>query len=286
MALNNFILASKYAKNKTIELYIDYSNHLYYIFILLTINLLLSMLFLKIYILNQYLIFFIWWFILGVLATIGLGTGMYTGTFYLFPFILNIKNQSQICGNTEFSLLDFECINEEYNNETTNLQILSKAMPPILIWAAGTCVGEIPPYMMAKFAKSSDEIPYINKNIVNYLQSYSFSTITALAVMPNFTFDMCGMASGFLGIPLYKFLSASFIGKGLIKAPIEAYAIMFILDDYINEYTQPDTEKSSWFSFGYNTIFYGTMAYFIKCVVDKMASNYIESNNFNVNDID
>jgi uncharacterized membrane protein YdjX (TVP38/TMEM64 family) len=130
---------------------------------------------------------------------------------------------------------------------------------------------------MAKLAKGKEEIPYLNQSVVKYLETHAFGTITALAVMPNFTFDMCGMASGFLGIPLSTFLGASFIGKALIKAPIEAYAVMFILDDYINEYSQDETGNSSWFNYGYNTLFYGTMAYFVKCVVDKMASMYNEN---------
>ena len=49
------------------------------------------------------------WVILGVMATIGLGTGVYTGTFYLFPYILAIKDTAERCGHLDFSLLTMEC---------------------------------------------------------------------------------------------------------------------------------------------------------------------------------
>lgn len=263
----NSVLCAKYVKITTIELYENHKDTISYLIVLLVFYSSIINMFHSMYVLNTYVIFTIYWLFLGIMATIGLGTGMYTGTFYLFPYILEIKSQAQICNNLNFSILDLECKNnqvEHYNN----LQLLIKTMPPVLIWSLGSTLGEIPPYLMAKLTKNDHE-KYLNKSILNKLKKNAFTTITMLSVMPNFTFDMCGLASGFLDIPLSTFISAGFLGKGIIKSPLEAYAVLFLLDEQIETY-----KSNSYLSYGYYTIFYGTMGFFIKKLIDQCAEKY------------
>lgn len=46
--------------------------------------------------------FIIWWFGLGVLSSVGLGTGMHTGVLFLFPHIFKVCVVASECGTLEF----------------------------------------------------------------------------------------------------------------------------------------------------------------------------------------
>ena len=99
--------------------------------------------------------------------------------------------------------------------------------------------------------------------LFKYVRQYAFSTIAVMAAMPNFTFDMCGICAGYLNVPLWKFLGAGFLGKGIIKAPIEIYGVLNFLEKdtvYENSYM--------------NAVFFIMMAYFLKTSVDKLAAYY------------
>ena len=87
------------------------------------------------------------------MATIGLGTGVYTGTFYLFPYILAIKDTAERCGHLDFSLLT-ECGETIANEVPLNpAEILIKTLPPLYLWSFGTSLGELPPYYLGKHSK-------------------------------------------------------------------------------------------------------------------------------------
>lgn len=263
----NFALCAKYAKITTIETYEIHKDSMKYLGLVCILYCFFINVSQLLYIFNAYLLFSVYWLLMGVLATIGLGTGMYTGTFYLFPFILSIKTQGELCNNLDFSILDLECKHQEIE-PYSNFQLLLKTMPPVLLWSFGSTLGEIPPYLMAKLTKKDHE-KYINKSILDKLKKNAFTTITMLSVMPNFTFDMCGLASGYLEIPLTTFISAGFLGKGIIKSPLEVYAILFLLDEQIESY-----KSNSYLTYGYYTMFYGTMGYFIKTLIDQCADKY------------
>ena len=44
--------------------------------------------------------FVVWWVGLGVLSSIGLGTGMHSGLLFLFPHILKVCRSAEACGAT------------------------------------------------------------------------------------------------------------------------------------------------------------------------------------------
>ena len=256
-----------YLSYKTIELYNTYSKNIYHLLYLSLINLISSYLSDSIYLMNLYFLNAIYWIMLGVLATIGFGTGMYTGTFYLFPHLIAIKNQAEVCGNLDFNLIDFQCNSNEIV-EYSNVSVLIKAAPPLMLWSFGTCLGELPPYYLAKWTKTNYR-KYLNSSIMLKIKNNAFATILILGILPNFTFDMCGMASGVLDVNVLTFLSASFIGKGLIKGTVEAYTIMFIIDEHIDNF-----KNSSNLSIVFDGIFYATMVFFIYNCLKKMSNNY------------
>ena len=225
---------------------------------------------------NNYIVFIIYWICLGILSTIGLGTGVHTGMFFLFPYILSIKDTALECNNTNFYLLGpnkFECLDNNLGN-ITHRPIFLKSLPPTILWGFGATIGEIPPYYLAKIARDCDfqsEYYIVQKyyeKVLHFINKYGFRTILLLACWPNVTFDICGMASGYCGVSFPIFFIATFIGKGLIKAPLEAYTILFLYDKEYIEYI--DVKKISIFIYIYNIIFGITILYFIKSIIENL----------------
>jgi len=60
-------------------------------------------------------------------------------------------------------------------------------------------------------------------------QNLAYVMIVALAFIPNPLFDLAGMASGALKLPLWKFLLACVIGK-ILKMLMFAYAGHYSID--------------------------------------------------------
>jgi len=109
--------------------------------------------------------FFTWWFGLGVLSSVGLGSGMHSGLLFLFPHILRVVQCATAdtgCGTAFESNTDiFVFVNPEpfecpagtampgNAGKVTFLMLLFKTIPECLIWGAGTAAGEIPPYWLS-----------------------------------------------------------------------------------------------------------------------------------------
>lgn len=197
---------------------------------------------------------FIWWVGLGVISSIGLGTGMHSGLLFLFPHIFLICRASDACGNTDFWTYPtnpvygpkdrtFGCITTAASGATVSLWLrLLKSVPWCILWGAGTAMGEIPPYALtyaaAKQGKKTEELEEVSKfDIMNRMKSwmlekiqrYGFWAILLLAAWPNAAFDLCGMACGQFLMPFWTFFGATFIGKALIKVNMQAafFAALF-----------------------------------------------------------
>lgn len=106
--------------------------------------------------------FVVWWLGLGVLSSIGFGSGMHSGLLFLFPHMLKICLAAERCGNLDFDLRTdiwsrsdiFHC--EPTINAATGelaevgfLEIFLKALPAATLWGAGTAIGEVPPYLLS-----------------------------------------------------------------------------------------------------------------------------------------
>ena len=106
--------------------------------------------------------FLVWWLGLGVLSSIGFGSGMHSGLLFLFPHMLKICLAAERCGNLDFDLrTDIWSRNDIFHCEPTLntatgeiaevgfLQIFLKALPAAILWGAGTAIGEVPPYLLS-----------------------------------------------------------------------------------------------------------------------------------------
>lgn len=57
--------------------------------------------------LQEWMLYVTWWLGLGVLSSIGLGTGMHSGLLFLFPHMLKVRQQQQgTCRSMGTKLLD------------------------------------------------------------------------------------------------------------------------------------------------------------------------------------
>ena len=145
------------------------------------------------------LLFFVWWLGLGILSSIGVGTGLQSGVMFLFPFIFKVCSTAQRCKSLNFdSRLDMWLADSDNiykcgapGNSSTIHQVidppsfgqtLAKVLPAVIIWGAGTAIGECPPYALAYAAaaagEKSDEVEAIkskgaqNKDLIERSKFY------------------------------------------------------------------------------------------------------------------
>ena len=108
----------------------------------------------------------VWWFGLGVLSSIGLGTGMHTGLIFLFPHIYKVVWSAEHCRSVDFD----SRVNMWFNPEVPSTELLIpcqvhpdaelpgfmalwlKVLGTAIVWGIGTAAGEIPPYKLSYMA--------------------------------------------------------------------------------------------------------------------------------------
>ena len=215
-------------------------------------------------IISNYLYWCIYWFILGVLSSIGFGTGLHTGILFLFPWVIQTNSIVHSCNTIQFSVLEeYDCnLNNISNNNTdfTIMDLFYKTIPTVMIWSLGCAFGEIPPFLISRYVRRGkisensneleeqefllklyDEYPnskWLMEWMFTHLRKNGFKIITFFASYPNALFDMCGMCCGYLDIPFSTFLSATVLGKVFIKGPLQLLIILTIIhpkftEDYV-----------------------------------------------------
>ncbi len=204
--------------------------------------------------------FVVWWFGLGVLSSVGLGTGMHSGLLFLFPHIMRVAQAGVACGNVSFNSFDdmwFRDTSSLFACSLTDTSTLSdgalyismvlKVIPAAIVWGAGTAAGEIPPYAMSYAsaaagernaqlleemegveADSNNPIERMKQWMIDFLQRNGFWGIVLMSAWPNAFFDLCGMCCGHFLMPFWSFFGATFIGKALIKANLQAALLVFV----------------------------------------------------------
>lgn len=199
----------------------------------------------------------LYWVMLGVLSSIGLGTGMHSGLLFLFPHIYRTCAAVQRCGNANFWTYPtnffygprerlFVCLAPESQPELAAskmslVEYLVKVVPACMLWGAGTALGEVPPYALSyaaalqgrheddlqESAAAYDMISLATNWTLQKVRRYGFWAILLLAAWPNMAYDLCGMACGQFLMPFSTFFSATLIGKAVIKVNLQA--IFFIV---------------------------------------------------------
>jgi len=99
-----------------------------------------------------------YWIFLGILSSVGLGTGLHTFLLYLGPFIAKVTLAAYECKTINFQEQNYpesiKCPQSDYIPMTISiLTIMSKVRLESFMWGAGTAIGELPPYFMARAAR-------------------------------------------------------------------------------------------------------------------------------------
>lgn len=97
-----------------------------------------------------------YWVLLGVASSIGLGTGLHTFVLFLGPFIAKVAVVAQECGSLDFAVHGpnaFNCEENDYFSDISLGAIYSKVLFESFAWGAGTAIGELPPYFVARAGK-------------------------------------------------------------------------------------------------------------------------------------
>ncbi|XP_045895631.1 vacuole membrane protein 1-like isoform X2 [Micropterus dolomieu] len=136
--------------------------------------------------------------------------------------------------------------------------IISKVRLEACMWGAGTAIGELPPYFMARAARLSganpDDEDYqrfeemldqtqstqdvatrAQAAVKKLIQRVGFFGILACASIPNPLFDLAGITCGHFLVPFWTFFGATLIGKAVIKMHIQKVFVIVTFSRHIVE---------------------------------------------------
>uniref|UniRef100_A0AC35TMA0 Transmembrane protein 49 n=1 Tax=Rhabditophanes sp. KR3021 TaxID=114890 RepID=A0AC35TMA0_9BILA len=198
-----------------------------------------------------------YWIGLGVLSSVGLGTGLHTFLLYLGPHIAQVTLAAYECNSLAFPEPPYPeeiiCPNGSGKNGSSVVSIyhiLIKVALESFCWGFGTAIGELPPYFMARAAKLSGDEPDDEeyqefKELVNVKNTadlsffdkvklkmeqivvkVGFFGILAFASIPNPLFDLAGITCGHFLVPFWQFFGATVIGKAIVKMNIQ---VLFVI---------------------------------------------------------
>lgn len=209
---------------------------------------------------ETYLLWCGWWVGLGVLSSVGLGTGLHTFLLYLGPHIASVTLAAYECGSTDFPEPPYPdaivCPEDvEEGVAMTIWKIVSKVRVEAFCWGAGTALGELPPYFMARAHRLSgydsdeeeDEFDELQEKLKNHedlglfdrakvgveklVEKVGFFGILACASIPNPLFDLAGITCGHFLVPFWTFFGATLIGKAVIKMHIQMFFVILAFDE-------------------------------------------------------
>lgn len=210
--------------------------------------------------------FVVYWVGLGVLSSVGLGTGLHTFLLYLGPHIASVTLAAYECNSLDFPKPpypdDIICPEKIDPNFIPSLwNIMSKVRLEAFLWGAGTALGELPPYFMARAARLSGYDPEDDEEMqefeelkkkqeegakLNWLdraklamektvERIGFLGILACASIPNPLFDLAGITCGHFLVPFWTFFGATLIGKAVIKMHIQKVFVIIAFNEVLIE---------------------------------------------------
>ena len=215
-----------------------------------------------------------YWFILGILSSVGFGTGLQTGVIFVYPAI-------------------FSTYTDNYDPilsiNTNIINTYLRCVPFVCAWSVGTVIGELPPYLIAKTinykdSKALDKLyemlggngdkikNSIDDTVVKFKKSpkKSFVTIILLSSWPNAMFDVCGVAAGLVRLNMYQFLIPTFIGKVCIKTPIQLGMLLHYYGYYGD--TVKNSVDISMFYYIWNIAAISFTLYFLKESIENVVN--------------
>eukprot|EP00606_Chrysophyceae_sp_TOSAG23-5_P000099 GSChrysophyteH2.ASY1.ANO1.368.1 assembled CDS len=198
----------------------------------------------------------VWWLGLGILSSVGMGSGLQSGMLFLYPHVFAIILGAQTCQSIDFiseTNMWFRNPSNLYvSTPPTYWDIWQKIFPSCLLQAIGTAIGEIPPYWMTRAARlasieagtsSPDDIPeeldtdevglVVRAKLwmMDLLRKHGFLGVLLMASFPNLAFDLCGICCGHFLMPFWVFFGATFVGKALIRNGYQSLVYVAICNE-------------------------------------------------------
>ncbi|XP_060837254.1 vacuole membrane protein 1-like [Rhopalosiphum padi] len=205
----------------------------------------------------------LYWLGLGVLSSVGFGTGLHTFLLYLGPHITSVTLAAYECGGLNFPEPPYPeqiiCPDEVDSAWVASLwNIMLKVRVEAMMWGAGTALGELPPYFMARAARLSGRPPDEDKEdliefeellkkekhpetmtmvdksklfVERLVKKVGFFGILACASIPNPLFDLAGITCGHFLIPFWTFFGATLLGKAAIKMSIQVLFVVVAFNE-------------------------------------------------------
>lgn len=215
--------------------------------------------------------YIVWWVGLGILSSVGLGSGLQSGVLFLFPHIFKVCLAARTCNSLDFDSASdmwfrqpenlFQCpaVISETAAPVTFMGVWAKIILPCFLQSAGTAIGEIPPYWMARSARIaameaehlhlfSDEDPdalpeeleatskysivnYLKEQMILFLHKYGFYGVLLMASYPNLAFDLCGVCCGHFLMPFSTFFMATFLGKAIVRNSYQSFFYVLLCSE-------------------------------------------------------
>ncbi|KAI8387984.1 vacuole membrane protein 1 [Radiomyces spectabilis] len=209
---------------------------------------------------EQQFLWYGYWILLGVASAIGLGTGLHTFLLFLGPYIVEVTMAAYECHSADrltrdptsyrlqCRLSDIEKLDPSINAAAISLwTIYRRVQWESFAWGAGTALGELPPYFVARAVAlsggKSEELaefeaglakPHHDRSfkekftyiLYHIMQRLGFFGILLFASIPNPLFDLAGITCGHFLVPFATFFGATFIGKAVVKAAIQSMIVI------------------------------------------------------------
>ncbi|KAF4518555.1 hypothetical protein B566_EDAN004299 [Ephemera danica] len=219
----------------------------------------------------------LYWVGLGVLSSVGLGTGLHTFLLYLGPHIAAVTLAAYECHTLDFPSPPYpdEIVCPEIVSSSSTriwqsdapvweavLAIVSKVRLEAFMWGAGTALGELPPYFMARAYRLSglepdeeeDELrdfEELQRKRLNHesmtlleraklvleqlVEKVGFFGILFCASIPNPLFDLAGITCGHFLVPFWTFFGATLIGKAVFKMHLQMLFVIIAFNESLVE---------------------------------------------------
>lgn len=193
--------------------------------------------------------FILKWVILGIMSSVGIGSGFNTGVLFLTPHIIEI---SHTCDRDRITR---DRITRDRDCDSQFWKSFFDLYPTVIYWGIGASIGELSTYLLARSTRLhtphidglipiSDDTSVVKYFTLNYwkhnnkmeylLKNYGFWIIMSLSLCPNIFFDIIGYLSGYYLVSIWTFISAVITGRALLRMPIQLYVTLLLTSsDYI-----------------------------------------------------
>uniref|UniRef100_A0A674EQB5 Vacuole membrane protein 1 n=1 Tax=Salmo trutta TaxID=8032 RepID=A0A674EQB5_SALTR len=202
---------------------------------------------------------FLWcayWVGLGILSSVGLGTGLHTFLLYLGPHIASVTLAAYECGSTDFPEPPYpdQIICPEAGGMEGSISlwsIISKVRMEACMWVRKrvfiqlksrfivlvNSMGRFPEHRLNLVLdnKKHDFVTRAKLGVQNMVQKVGFFGILACASIPNPLFDLAGITCGHFLVPFWTFFGATLIGKAIIKMHIQKLFVIITFSKHIVE---------------------------------------------------